>query len=183
MVKCPECEKEVSDKAPSCPNCGYEVRKHIDLINQMTESGYYDIRDKMNSIENDETLTDEQKEKEMFDFLSSLDSDTFYNYTLFSAKENGQDTSEMENAHKETLEAEKELKRVQQLIQQGRYDEIDDYINENAASPPVPRCPTCQSTNVKKISGASRAGSVGILGIFSKKINKSFECGSCGYTW
>lgn len=46
-----------------------------------------------------------------------------------------------------------------------------------------PKCPTCNSTNVKKIGGLERAGSVYMFGIFSKKINKSFECKNCGYTW
>lgn len=25
LIKCPECEKEVSDKADKCPNCGYPM--------------------------------------------------------------------------------------------------------------------------------------------------------------
>lgn len=25
MIKCPECRKEISSKANSCPNCGYEI--------------------------------------------------------------------------------------------------------------------------------------------------------------
>ncbi len=47
----------------------------------------------------------------------------------------------------------------------------------------VPRCPNCNSTNIKSISGLSRGASIAMLGIFSKKINKSFECKNCGYTW
>jgi hypothetical protein len=47
----------------------------------------------------------------------------------------------------------------------------------------IPKCPTCQSSNVKKIGNLERAGSVAMLGIFSKKINKSFKCQNCGYTW
>lgn len=27
LIKCPECGREVSDKATSCPNCGYEINK------------------------------------------------------------------------------------------------------------------------------------------------------------
>lgn len=46
-----------------------------------------------------------------------------------------------------------------------------------------PKCPHCQSTNIAKISGAERTMSVIGLGILSKKINKSFKCKSCGYTW
>lgn len=47
----------------------------------------------------------------------------------------------------------------------------------------VPKCPTCGSTNVQKITGLERGISVATLGLFSKKINKSFKCNNCGYTW
>lgn len=46
-----------------------------------------------------------------------------------------------------------------------------------------PKCPTCGSTNIKKIGGVERGASIGAFGIFSKKINKTFKCGNCGYTW
>ena len=29
IIKCPECQKEVSDSAVSCPFCGYGVEAHI----------------------------------------------------------------------------------------------------------------------------------------------------------
>ena len=45
------------------------------------------------------------------------------------------------------------------------------------------KCPTCGSNNTNKISGTERAVSVMGLGLFSKKINKSFKCKNCGYTW
>ena len=47
----------------------------------------------------------------------------------------------------------------------------------------MPKCPTCGSLNVHHISGSERVASVGFFGIFSKKINKTFKCGNCGYTW
>ena len=47
----------------------------------------------------------------------------------------------------------------------------------------LPKCPHCNSTNISKIGTAERVGSIAMLGIFSKKINKSFKCKSCGYTW
>lgn len=47
----------------------------------------------------------------------------------------------------------------------------------------VPKCPTCGSTNIRKMSGVERGASIATLGIFSKKINKTFKCGNCGYTW
>lgn len=32
IINCPECGKEVSDKAISCPNCGYGVKSHYEKI-------------------------------------------------------------------------------------------------------------------------------------------------------
>ncbi len=26
LIQCPECKKEISDKAPACPGCGYELK-------------------------------------------------------------------------------------------------------------------------------------------------------------
>ena len=48
---------------------------------------------------------------------------------------------------------------------------------------PQPKCPTCQSTNIRKMGGIERGASIYAFGLFSKKINKSFKCKNCGYTW
>ena len=34
LINCPECNKEISDTAPSCPNCGYVLKKHPVQITQ-----------------------------------------------------------------------------------------------------------------------------------------------------
>lgn len=68
------------------------------------------------------------------------------------------------------------------------YKEIQKHNNEllendKVKQSNVPKCPTCSSTNVQKIGTGERVASVAMMGIFSKKINKSFKCKSCGYTW
>lgn len=55
---------------------------------------------------------------------------------------------------------------------------FDGYVPDDSA-----KCPTCQSTNIRKMGGVERGASIVAFGIFSKKINKTFKCGSCGYTW
>ena len=47
----------------------------------------------------------------------------------------------------------------------------------------IPKCPTCGSTNIRKMGGVERGASIAAFGIFSKKINKTFKCGNCGYTF
>lgn len=54
---------------------------------------------------------------------------------------------------------------------------------EQAKQQSVPHCPNCNSTNIRPISGLNRGASIAMFGIFSKKINKSFECLNCRYTW
>ena len=46
-----------------------------------------------------------------------------------------------------------------------------------------PKCPICSSPNIEKIGALERGASIAMLGIFSKKINKSFKCKNCGYTF
>ena len=47
----------------------------------------------------------------------------------------------------------------------------------------IPKCPTCGSTDLRKINIAERGVSIFTFGLLSKKINKTFECENCGYTW
>lgn len=48
LIKCPECQKEISDKAPNCPNCGFPLikpkneiplpPKHEDIVKQKNKN-------------------------------------------------------------------------------------------------------------------------------------------------
>ena len=58
LIKCPECGKEISDKAASCPNCGYP----INAATIHTENG------------NDEIFLDEYKDDEIEDTNSNTSS-------------------------------------------------------------------------------------------------------------
>lgn len=57
----------------------------------------------------------------------------------------------------------------------------EEYRKQEQAN--LPKCPTCGSTNIRKIGSVERGTSIVAFGIFSKKINKTFKCGNCGYTW
>lgn len=61
--------------------------------------------------------------------------------------------------------------------------QLEQQKSNKIQSDTTPRCPHCKSTNIKPISGLNRGASIAMLGIFSKKINKSFECLNCKYTW
>ncbi len=41
LIKCPECGKEnVSDSAEMCPECGYGIKAHFDLMKKWVVEGY-----------------------------------------------------------------------------------------------------------------------------------------------
>lgn len=80
---------------------------------------------------------------------------------------------------KEKDPVEFQLRMKQFRIQTQQHEQIRAAKEEDSK----PHCPHCHSTNIKSISGLSRGTSIAIWGIISKKINKSFECNNCGYTW
>lgn len=55
LIKCPECKKEVSDKAFVCPNCGYPLQVNSDDITMKEETGFTNNNEKSeeeNSLNN-----------------------------------------------------------------------------------------------------------------------------------
>lgn len=63
------------------------------------------------------------------------------------------------------------------------FDRISKHTINKPEKQNVPKCPTCGSTNIRRMSGVECGASIAAFGIFSKKINKTFKCGNCGYTW
>lgn len=72
-----------------------------------------------------------------------------------------------------------QLKMSQFKNQVAQQEQLKRAAEESAK----PHCPHCNSTNISKIGAGERAASIAVLGVFSKKINKSFKCKDCGYTW
>ena len=51
LIKCPECQKEISDQAISCPNCGYSRRKTEHMTFDVVSRGaYYDGKRELDSL-------------------------------------------------------------------------------------------------------------------------------------
>ena len=54
LIKCPECNKEISDKAESCPHCGFPLPKHPDIENNILlfKGKLYDITPAIDYVKN-----------------------------------------------------------------------------------------------------------------------------------
>lgn len=92
------------------------------------------------------------------------------------------------DSDRQFLEAMIELKKNDPIEYQLKMSQFKANLKQQEKSKKVeednkPKCPNCHSTNIKPISGTERAMSIIGLGMFSKKINKSFKCLDCKYTW
>lgn len=153
LIKCPECGKEISDKAKQCIHCGYpleDIKINICNINGKKVDLSWMLQD-VNSMTNPQKLVKEYG-------LDSHDAIILYKIVRETKKIPNEYVSEKRNEYN---------------------NQVCDMIHQSN----IPKCPTCGSTNIEKIGGMERAGSIAMWGIFSKKINKTFKCKKCGYTW
>ena len=158
LIKCPECNKEISDKAKVCPHCGYEPPVKFD--------GIYCPKCLKSCLK----VSQENRVKDVkYDIcpLCKIQMKDSIRGTIQEIYNYGENHPELKEA------PEFDEKAYQRRI---------NWVPISYSSTGI-KCPTCQSTNVQKIGAGERAVSVGVFGLFSKKINKSFKCNSCGYTW
>ena len=153
LIKCPECGKEISDKSDKCIHCGFPL---IETKNTTCN---------INGKEYDLSFILEFY-KEQPDGKVKLISN-FMKMTNCGLK----DAKDVIDKILET----NEIPKVLILKQQESSKKVEE---DNR-----PKCPNCHSTNIKSITGTERAISIMGLGVFSKKINKSFKCLNCKYTW
>lgn len=50
LIKCLECHKEVSDKAPTCPHCGCPLSKNLEVVQDEKASAIIERNHKHNCI-------------------------------------------------------------------------------------------------------------------------------------
>ncbi len=98
-----------------------------------------------------------------FDLLCDISNDKSFLQAMIDLKE------------KDPIEYQLKMSQFKTQLQQQK--------SSKAQTDNAPRCPHCKSTNIKPISTINRGASIAMWGMFSKKINKSFECKNCGYTW
>lgn len=77
----------------------------------------------------------------------------------------------------------KENEAYHNMQAQKRVNEAMAKYAGTTSSNNIPQCPTCSSTNIRKMGAVESGASIALFGIFSKKINKTFKCKDCGYTW
>lgn len=183
LIKCPECGKEnVSDSAEMCPECGYGIKAHFDLVNQKQRN--QEIRQRKI-----ESVTMPERPKRMnygygmaifagivglLEFLLSpiiaiiLLLFAYWMYYEGSKQYN----REMEKYNLALTNFEKYQKEtVREQEYRARIESMK------------PKCPACGSTDIQKITTMDRAVSISVVGAASGKIGKQYKCRRCKHMW
>ena len=161
LIKCTECNKEISDKSQQCIHCGYPIS--ISISSNKTNETICTVNGEKKYLD---FLLDDIAMKEKYDCLiHTIDCDSITAFKIIK---------EVENTHQipQTLNFETHsqwLKRQEQ-----------EKMQKQAK---IPHCPTCGSTDIQKISGTKRWLSTGLFGLASSDIGKSMCCKKCGYKW
>lgn len=162
LLICPECQKEVSEFAEKCPNCGCPINIIINkqkerlctIINGHKKDVTYFVNKILDKTWNEDVLSFnlrlmDELDVPMLGFVRAVEE-------CGGAPEYYNDKSI------------KQWQQEQQAIQASK-----------------PKCPMCGSTNISKISTLNRATSIVGLGILSKKIGKQWQCNNpkCKHLW
>ena len=154
LIRCIECNREISDKAFSCPHCGcpneYQNNTtEIPKSNIITIGGMdYDLSNIIPKANKQQKLDAIKELRELIPKLSLLDAKNIIDH----------------------IDTEGSVPHD--------YSVVNSRIVYNNASSIT--CPYCQSTNTQKISGLSKAGSVALWGIFALgKTTKQWHCNNC----
>lgn len=158
LIRCQECNKEFSDKAECCPNCGCPVSQ-MDFSNYCIVNKIpYDFSDVM----------------ELLPKVGDRDTDVSPIYITGLIRRKTQlDWDYAQQLAELIIQTQSIPKQFEGSLK----------IRNEQVQVNVPRCPTCGSTEIKPISATERATSIIGLGIFSKKINKTYKCLNCKYIW
>ena len=172
LIKCPECGKEFSNKAPACPNCGCPTK---DIINDTYKNSntlciddlVYDVSDVIKLLANGdrdgayviaEEMIPHKVSGEITDILDCLTQGIFLPW--------GKD----EFGYLRNQIIEQQISSKEQRI-------------KSQPTQNVPHCPTCGSTNIEKISAGKKAMGFLAVGFLSSNVRKTYRCKNCGYKW
>lgn len=161
LIKCPECGKEVSDKADVCIHCGCPIKRELIELNTVNNICC------INGVEKDLTwqIANLYADITMYDFVEGL----------------GITPKEGRGLYHILLE----FKKAPLVFDTSRIEEYEQRLREikKEREAKLPHCPTCNSTKIKKISATSKAVNTAVFGLFGTKRFKQWHCNNCGHEW
>ena len=165
LIKCPECGREFSDQARSCPSCAYPVPRRTKFLPVIQNhwSVYYCNLVQASALSAAQFFMSTVIPQCNLQIPPSLKNESSVWNSLFRQTQN-------------------EMRQISTPESMASYIELmENAVQEACAG--LPRCPQCGPYMVKKISGVDRAFGVGLFGAASRSFGKTMECRDCDYRW
>lgn len=173
LITCPECGKEVSDKATTCPNCGYPINDPTmpDVENNIMiyKGQRYDMTDAIEYIRANIAPNEQFLDHRSFEISEIM-------YRCIPG---------MDGTEKNELFG--YLRRYQKVpdfnfIPSGdvwKYDLLKPkyYYEDMSNKPPVPKCPKCGCENIQVVPKKWSF----FTGFLTNKTDR--VCANCGHKW
>lgn len=164
LLKCPECNHDVSEYAEKCQVCGCPIaiiknscnkkNGHLfSIINGEEKDVTYFVNQALNNNYKNNMVEFKNK---MYDELDIYDVQQFVNAIK---KCNG--APKIYNHEKASV-----LKSKGEIAQAS-----------------LPKCPTCHSTNIEKISTGKKVKGSLLFGVLSSDVRNTMHCKNCGAKW
>lgn len=180
LVVCPECNKEISQYAKICSDCGFPIHTFMEehrLIDTTKillcpKCGHH-----YGGFKNGKTpINLKCKFCNIVVVQTDVDWNEFYDEYGYEKEIEFTNTYGNNQFSQEAYEH-----RLAVIAEENRKHDIERKQKNTQSN--VPKCPTCGSTDIEKISFTKKALSIGGLGILSNKIGKTYQCKNCKTTW
>ena len=184
LINCPECGKEVSDKAEVCMNCGYAIKQYVKKkeYNEKYNMYYCPKCGSFYCLEREKTDSEtccNSCKVPIHEVPEKLGLTPY-----FDRKGDWNEAKQLRNSFFE------EYIRKQPEFDEKAYRKVhlldDEKPAKSFSSSTLrvgPNCPACGSTNTSKIGVLGRSTSIFAFGLASNKIGKNWKCHNCGHTW
>lgn len=198
LMKCPECNNNVSDMANACPHCGYGIKDYVKTLKDII------LCPKCGS----------SGDCHSSGVCCICDTKAVNTHKKYSTKDSWELIIKKKNDAFEELKTiglyDPKYREIQQMVFRGTYTssptkeeselsdrynaklvemrERDGYYDKKPEPRPTPekiiiKCPNCGSTNTKRVTATSRMAGVLTLGLASSSIGKQYMCKRCKYKW
>lgn len=189
LIKCPECGKEISDKAPACIHCGFPLDQ-LETVVENDDGKLYKLILKGTPIDTKvktiKLVMDIQGcgLKEGKDIVDNPPQVIATSLSHSDAQKLAKEFTDLQNS----MDIQVDEEAVSSIdifskIQSNENERKEKLERAEAIENSKPKCPTCGSTNIQKISGTKRWVTTGLFGLASSNVGKTMECKNCGYKW